>query len=353
MKYDVKRENQNCAVGGPGTGVNIGRCGHGLTCEPSGDGAGFCARLDSKCHRAQDDFDDRYMKGETGVLEERPSCDGKGNYNAVSCIPTQTCFCQSEEGERLFGEVLYMGRRTKESLHCGCSRFHDKLRRIISPGVPLPIVGPRCTTDGSFNPIQCLNNICHCVDTITGEIKNGYGITTIDLREAPIANLSCYNRNLDLFPDQSTGEPTYNYTTPCLDKMNETIHYILQSEKDGFDMDYFTTVSECLPDGTYGRIVRTRNGTKMCVDDRGHQIENYQAEPHTPEYESMDCKCALTSEIMATSAEKPVCCKNGNFRRIQCRRGLCRCVDSDGRQEGPHSASVTSLECYKEDWQNC
>ncbi|XP_052754244.1 uncharacterized protein LOC113510491 [Galleria mellonella] len=346
-------ENHHCSLGGPGTGTTVGRCGDGLTCEAASSGGSFCTRMDTECHRAQDDYDDRYTRGETGVLEERPNCDGKGNYSTFSCIPTQTCFCQSEAGERLFGEVLYLGTHTKQNMHCGCSRFHERMRRSISPGVRLPVIGPRCTSDGNFNPIQCVNNMCYCVDTITGEILHGHGKMKIDLNEEPIANLTCYNRNLDLFPEQSTGEPPYNYTTPCFNKMNETINLILKSEKDGYNMDYFNTIPECLPDGTYGRIARTRNGTKICVDDRGHQIDGYEALPYTPEYNSMNCKCAETSLVMSKSTEKPVCCKNGNFRRIQCRRGLCRCVDSDGRQDGPDAADVTTLKCYTSDWRDC
>ncbi|KAM3955968.1 uncharacterized protein ACR2FA_010079 [Aphomia sociella] len=346
-------EDHHCSLGGPGTGTTVGRCGNGLTCEAADDGGSYCVRMDTECHRAQDGYDERYLKGETGVLEERPLCDGKGDYAAFSCIPTQTCFCQSNKGERLFGEVLYLGTATKQNMHCGCSHFHERIRSTITPGVRLPVIGPRCTSDGNYNPIQCVDNICYCVDTITGEIKNGHGTMMIDLDEEPIANLTCYNRDLDLFPQQSLGEPPYNYTTPCFENMKETIDLILQSEKEGYIMDFHNTIPECLPDGTYGRISRTRNGTRICVNDRGNQIDGYEALPYTPEYNTMDCKCAETSLVMSDSTEKPVCCKNGNFRKIQCRRGLCRCVDSDGRQMGPDATDVTTLACYTEDWREC
>ncbi|KOB77335.1 Uncharacterized protein OBRU01_04378 [Operophtera brumata] len=72
--------------------------------------------------------------------------------------------------------------------------------------------------------------------------------------------------------------------------MQEKIDLILQSEEDGYIVDYF--------------------------------------------------KCAQTSLIMASSTEKPVCCRNGNYRMIQCRRGMCRCVDSDGRQTAREAADV-------------
>lgn len=56
---------------------------------------------------------------------------------------------------------------------------------------------------------------------------------------------------------------------------------------------------------------------------------------------------------MNSSIETPQCCKNGNFRTIQCRRGQCYCVDSDGRQVEKENTDVTRLSCYTSDWRNC
>ena len=46
--------------------------------------------------------------------------------------------------------------------------------------------------------------------------------------------------------------------------------------------------------------------------------------------------CARTSFLLkrAGQAELPTCCSNGNFSRMQCRRGLCYCVDCNGNQKG-------------------
>ena len=64
-------------------------------------------------------------------------------------------------------------------------------------------------------------------------------------------------------------------------------------------------------------------------------------------------ECAQTSHVMGDVPEKPICCKNGNFRRIQCRRGMCRCVDADGRQTEQESADVAQLRCYTPEWKTC
>ncbi|KPJ10981.1 hypothetical protein RR48_10161 [Papilio machaon] len=340
-------KESHCSAGGPGTGVTVGRCGHGLTCDPQ---QLTCVRMSSKCHTAQDEYDARHLRGETGALEQRPLCDGKGNYAAFHCVPAHTCFCQSEDGERIFGERLNLGATTMQNMHCGCSRFNYKIRKSISPGVRFPVIGPRCTADGNFHPVQCIGRTCYCVNRITGKIRDE---KSINLNQDPISKLPCYNAELDLFPNQSEGKPPYNYTTPCYEHMQAKIDIIKQAEENGFITDFFTTVSECMPDGTYGRVLKTTNGTKICVDDRGHKIEDYEAEPNTENYENMDCKCAKTSFLMAQSNERPICCKNGNFRKIQCRRGQCRCVDSDGRQIGRESADVTTLSCYNPDWKRC
>lgn len=189
------------------------------------------------------------------------------------------------------------------------------------------------------------------MDRVTGQIIDEE--EKVNLDEAPLTELECYDRSLDLFPHQSQGTPPYNFTTPCLENMQNQIDLILESKLEGFNVDYFTSYPECMPDGTFGRISRTENGSKICVNEQGQQIEDYEALPNTPEFEIMDCKCAQTSAIMLSSTEKPVCCKNGNFRSVQCRRGLCRCVDEDGRQVAKENADVTRLPCYTLDWRTC
>lgn len=65
---------------------------------------------------------------------------------------------------------------------------------------------------------------------------------------------------LDLFPQLSIGVPPFNYTTPCFEDMQEKIDMVLQSEEDGYIVDYFSTIPECMPDGTYGRVTKRRTG---------------------------------------------------------------------------------------------
>ncbi|KAF9803995.1 hypothetical protein SFRURICE_019191 [Spodoptera frugiperda] len=283
----------------------------------------------SDCHSAQDRYDERERNGELGALEERPRCDGKGKYYKFECVPAQTCFCQADDGRRLFGEVLNLGVVTENTMHCGCSRFHDLMNSVIGSGVPAPVVGPRCTADGNYFPIRCINNICYCVDKITGIISKDYPTVHIDLERQSIAQLPCCKyltpadeKDLDLFEEFDKEHPA-TFSSPCLMKQAEMVAEVLDSEEDEFNLDFFGGFPECLPDWTFGRIAVN--------------------------------KCALTRKLMGDLPEKPVCCRNGNFRRIQCRRGMCRCVDSDGRQTDKETSDVTELSCYDNDtdWRTC
>ncbi|CAH1642977.1 unnamed protein product [Spodoptera littoralis] len=74
--------------------------------------------MKSDCHTAQDKYDERERNGELGAMEARPRCDGKGKFYKFECVPAQTCFCQSDDGRRLFGEVLNLGVITEKSMHC-------------------------------------------------------------------------------------------------------------------------------------------------------------------------------------------------------------------------------------------
>ncbi|XP_050358723.1 uncharacterized protein LOC126779016 [Nymphalis io] len=338
---------QPCSLGGPGSGITVGRCGDGLTCDNS---TRTCVRMKTKCHDAQDDYDARHARGETGSFENRPSCDEKGNFAPFHCVPSQTCYCQSDDRERLFGEVVDTG--VFVNMPCRCSRMAHKVQTLIAKGLRYPVFGMRCTSDGNFNPVQCLGDTCYCVNRVTGERR---GDQRVNLTTTHISELPCYDEKLDLFPKTEDSKPPYKYTTPCFESVQERKDLIARSIEEGFDVEYFSTFGSisCLPDGTFGRITVNSNGSRICVNERGEQLGDYSAAPNTPEFTNMDCKCAQTANVMASSNEPPRCCKNGNFRPVQCHRGKCRCVDSDGRQLGTESTDVTKLTCYTQNWRNC
>ncbi|KAH9634713.1 hypothetical protein HF086_015586 [Spodoptera exigua] len=174
-------------------------------------------------------------------------------------------FCRVREGEHCSrggpgtgttvgrcGDGLYCEEGEDDSVCVRrCSRFHDLIKSTISSAVPRSIVGPRCTPDGNFFPIRCIRNICYCVDIYTGIIKKDS--PTIDLERQSITQLSCYDEDLDLFPENAKQEP-YSFTSPCLITQDSRATDVLETEKDDFILDFFGGFPECLPDWTYGRI---------------------------------------------------------------------------------------------------
>lgn len=71
-----------------------------------------------------------------------------------------------------------------------------KIQNLIAGDVPYPVFGLRCTSDGNFNPVQCLGKKCYCVDVITGEAR---GDTTIDLDKHNISRLPCCKFYFDIY----------------------------------------------------------------------------------------------------------------------------------------------------------
>lgn len=61
--------------------------------------------------------------------------------------------------------------------------------------------------------------------------------------------------------------------------------------------------------------------------------------------------CARSKRFLPKdSTEDLVCCPNGNYRKYQCRRGVCYCVDTDGYQNGNEEVAMYELDklsCYQ------
>uniref|UniRef100_A0A182J2H6 Uncharacterized protein n=1 Tax=Anopheles atroparvus TaxID=41427 RepID=A0A182J2H6_ANOAO len=92
---------------------------------------------------------------------QRPTCDGDGNYQSVRCIPGQTCFCVDEEGNRIFGEAVNTAN-IQISMRCECSRLAVKARKLLNS--QYPVLTSRCDSKGSFDQLQCVDDMCVCVD---------------------------------------------------------------------------------------------------------------------------------------------------------------------------------------------
>ncbi|KAK5648438.1 hypothetical protein RI129_003330 [Pyrocoelia pectoralis] len=87
--------------------------------------------------------------------------------------------------------------------------------------------------------------------------------------------------------------------------------------------------------------------SKYCSDTLGNQLENFAAIKTNTMSLNMNCNCARVRSMLL-DGEKPECCINGNYKQVQRRRGLCRCVDSNGVQieKEVDCTHVNQLSCF-------
>ncbi|CAH1991359.1 unnamed protein product [Acanthoscelides obtectus] len=311
-------EGDSCSAGNPSSQPVTKMCGPGLACQtPSdADDDGICSRMITDCTKRQDDYDERRMSGTLGSMELRQECDGEGFFESYKCIPGQSCYCVSKNGTRIFGETDFIGVPSF-TMQCKCSRDYEEALLITGQDL-----GPhqhfRCSADGSYDQLQCIDDSCLCVNPFDGSPT---------YPEDPLTDISkISSETLECYSDLRSGE----YYKTCereylqaLEKMN-----CLQKQT-GFNEIFNYNFPRCDIDGTY-KAVQENATHKMCVDkDKTILTVILKTDPLA---EKMDCKCLRATSIIS-SAEKPTCNKDtGNYEPIQCRRGVCRCVDSDGNQ---------------------
>ncbi|KRT86817.1 hypothetical protein AMK59_720, partial [Oryctes borbonicus] len=104
---------------------------------------------------------------------------------------------------------------------------------------------------------------------------------------------------------------------------------------------------DCQLDGYYA-IIQKNSTHKFCSDRHGNVLEEFIVSVTDPLANTMDCNCARSRNI--TVADKPECCANGNYNPLQCRRGLCRCVDENGNQTVQEISFLDKelLYCYQD-----
>uniref|UniRef100_A0A182QB15 Thyroglobulin type-1 domain-containing protein n=1 Tax=Anopheles farauti TaxID=69004 RepID=A0A182QB15_9DIPT len=330
------RLGEDCSVGGLGYPVPAGICGPGLYCKVAeGDEHPTCQPMleSSKCFTAQKAYDEQRQQGLIGHLMQRPDCDGDGNFQPLRCIPGQTCYCVDEDGKRIFGEAVHTAS-IQISMRCECSRLAAKARTLLNS--QYPVLTSRCDSKGSFDQLQCVEDMCVCVDMHTGRPSS-------DLRNVTrgLASLPCFDKRL------------HENTTYLRDCENVKIAQIMDiSEYTSGDFNVLEFDRDiCQPDGFYDRIqLHPTGGYQYCADRDGAPIEEYRAPLSTPLAATMNCKCARARKLLldSKSLEVPECCPNGNYKRLACRRGECYCVNEDGEQVGVErpEKDKQKLPCY-------
>ncbi|KAG5899875.1 hypothetical protein JTB14_012338 [Gonioctena quinquepunctata] len=303
-------EGELCAIGNPATSSPKSICGPGLTCQllPNSDYDGKCVKMSTTCTKKQMSFDERRAKGTLGRMEVRQSCDNDGFFVPYNCIPGQSCYCVDKNGIRIFGELdftslpdLYM--------QCKCSRDAMEAAEIIGKELQ-PDEHFRCTANGDYDVIQHIGEKFFCVDAADGAPKDPV------VNISSIVNLTCYREGFEK-----------RYYKKC-----ENEYLELLEEVKSFNVDTVVgfTYPKCDFDGTY-QAVQENSTHKICVDKEGSILLAVDKKEHQDLANSMNCKC-LRALAVTTTNEKPTCADNGNYEPVQCRRGACRCVDSDGNQ---------------------
>lgn len=331
---DNLKLGEDCSVGGLGSPVPTGICGPGLYCMVvEGEEHPTCQPMhaSSQCYKEQKTFDERRQNGTIGHLEQRPACDADGNFEPVVCIPGQTCYCVDENGKRIFGEDIHTAN-IQISMRCECSRLAAKAQKLLNSRYP--IFTSRCDAKGSFDQLQCVDDICTCVDMHTGQPTSDKKNITRGL-----AGLSCFNK----YNHENT-----TYLRDCEYLKLSQLREIHDYELLGYNVLEFET-DICQPDGWYNRM-QSNITHKYCVFKNGTVIEPYVVPKNSPFASKMDCKCARARTLLMekTTLEVPECCPNGSYKPLVCRRGQCYCVDEDGRQVGIElpAKNKQELECF-------
>ncbi|XP_053210041.1 uncharacterized protein LOC128393839 isoform X3 [Panonychus citri] len=112
---------------------------------------------------------------------ELPDCDLDGTFKAKQCDKT-SCFCVNKKGEK-FGSQVTISRDSPdiEKIKCNCIRDKDMLRKVNDKNW----TNYNCDHLGNYNPIQCLDGQCFCVDF------NGLPIDNQRYNQSLVETINC------------------------------------------------------------------------------------------------------------------------------------------------------------------
>ncbi|KAL1502172.1 hypothetical protein ABEB36_007356 [Hypothenemus hampei] len=310
-------EGEDCTIGDPSNPKHYSICGPSLTCVAEENQIdGTCQKMSTECALKQQNYDKRREDGYLGTMEIRANCDEDGFYDTYKCTPGQTCHCLHLNGSRIFGEANF--NTIPSYMPCACSRAYYDAVEVIGREL-YPTEHFRCTENGNYDHVQCINEKCLCVDTEDGA-PTFPDDKLVPLNKVTNETLTCYK-----------GDKAGNYYKECEVAYLEIRKEVLAKKNEtGANLVIGYSYPSCDLDGTY-KPVQENKTHKYCVNKQGSLLTT-PLEKNSQLAQTMDCKCARATVIM-TSAEKPNCLENGNYNSIQRRRGLCRCVDQDGHQK--------------------
>ncbi|XP_065346736.1 uncharacterized protein LOC135943991 [Cloeon dipterum] len=335
------KAGEYCDIGQAGQPTSTKICGAGLVCQKdAGEEFGTCKRLKTACHDLQDAYDAAKEDGTLGHLAQRPQCDDRGLFAPIACVPDSLCFCLAPNGERIFGDIVAASAPALMKMNCDCSRDAWRAAQLeLGAGAFFA----HCMPDGSYDPLQCVDNKCACIDNEGGLV----GEQRVHVSLLDEGSPSCFNASL--------GHERSRWYRPCENRRYQAL--VRDAELKDESILVFHELPNCGFDGRYDRV-QTDSEEMFCSDENGEQLENFRVHRMSAEAAAMDCNCARARYLLKKAEDEsgltvdlPECCPNGNFRRWQCVRGLCYCVDNHGRQlyKEVSEEDVEQLQCYNVD----
>ncbi|KAL5286266.1 hypothetical protein ACFFRR_007735 [Megaselia abdita] len=271
-------------------------CGAGLTCKSNQTTDYFQCSEDPDVPCIQER---KLYKESLRNIIEKPFCDGDGNYFPFKCNVNQSCFCVNDIGERIFGELPYNNFIKGMPSACQCSRFHDQLKKSAL-GFKRPSLIARCTDDGGFDPLQCFEENCYCVEPTFGYYVSGpYNMTALYNN---YKSLPCFNYTI---------HHTNTYLHDCERPFYELHRQMNHLQANGFDfeverlMKKILKLPKCDPNGWYP----PNNGEGKCMDKYNEKVLESNAG-------TSSCNCPRTAKLLEKS-EPPTCIKGDYNEKCQ------------------------------------
>ncbi|CAG2175191.1 unnamed protein product [Oppiella nova] len=268
------------------------------------------------------------MEYETDLLD-MPDCDDETGHYKIKQCGQEKCFCVNpEDGQFTFGLSL---KDMAENVTCKCAdHFHKKYMgsdgdfRNLEDNAQIHM---KCDSAGNFEPLQCVNGTCFCVDEKTGQPSS----TKAALYGA-LQTLPCFD--LEKSKKMNTKESDPNYQNGCDKLVLRSESLSLEFLKKGTELSNMGDVT-CSYDGRYGS--RQCNAFQcFCVNPSDSTLAgNYRIDRSAGKMNEMSCRCAL-QEFYQTKENLPYsklqCDTLGNFNPFQCSNGgrECYCVDENG-----------------------
>ncbi|XP_068243525.1 uncharacterized protein [Palaemon carinicauda] len=248
----------------------------------------------------------------------RPNCTADNEFEVKQCKgPTdeERCVCVDPSGNRIFGSAFPFQEELYNTMNCACSKKVWELQQAGASSVTL-----HCTENGNYEPLQCEDGWCYCIDPITTET---YGP---NLPESAMALLPCYKK-------EEIGE---QYLRRCESEFHAfAVLSDLLKEK---GVQAPSSNLHCDPDGSYGPI--------QYIDKMYYCCDKYYKIIWNPAGDG--CQCDRDAETFKDYGIKVDCrVDSGRYTEIQQRGQTVYCADDDGVRTGPrvYEEYKTYLEC--------